>query len=137
MHEAEFLRLFHREVATPQTVFVGYNTVRFDDEFMRFLHYRNFHDPYEWQWQNDKSRWDLLDVARMTRALRPEGIEWPFDAKVKPTNRLELLSSLNKLDHANAHDALSDVQATIALAQLEAAPDFAVPVYLLLCRLPW
>lgn len=116
--EAEFLRIFEREVATPDTIFTGYNTVRFDDEFMRVLHYRNFYDPYEWQWQDGRSRWDLLDVVRMTRALRPEGIGWPFDVHGKPTNRLELLTGLNKLDHSHAHDALSDVIATIEVARL-------------------
>jgi exodeoxyribonuclease-1 len=116
--EAEFLRQFTDEIATPGTIFVGFNTVRFDDEFMRCLHYRNFYDPYEWQWKEDRSRWDLLDVVRMTRALRPAGIEWPFDINGKPTNRLELLTGLNKLDHAHAHDALSDVDATIAVARL-------------------
>ena len=117
-NEASFLRLFHEEIATPGTIFVGYNTVRFDDEFMRFLQYRNFYDPYEWQWQDNRSRWDLLDVVRMTRALRPDGIAWPFDIHDKPTNRLELLTALNKLDHEHAHDALSDVEATIAVARL-------------------
>jgi exodeoxyribonuclease-1 len=73
--EAEFLKLFHEQVATPDTIFVGFNNVRFDDEFMRYLHYRNFYDPYEWQWQDGRSRWDLLDVVRMMRALRPEGIK--------------------------------------------------------------
>lgn len=116
--EAEFLRMFNDEVSTPGTIFVGYNSVRFDDEFMRCLHYRNFYDPYEWQWQDSRSRWDLLDVVRMTRALRPEGIKWPFDVKGKPTNRLELLTAMNKLEHEHAHDALSDVEATIAVARL-------------------
>ncbi len=116
--EAEFLRLFQEHVATPGTIFVGYNTVRFDDEFMRFLQYRNFYDAYEWQWQDGRSRWDLLDLVRMTRALRPEGIQWPFDSKGKPSNRLELLTALNKLEHAHAHDALSDVEASISVARL-------------------
>jgi exodeoxyribonuclease-1 len=116
--EPDFLRLFHEEIAVPGTIFVGYNTVRFDDEFMRFLQYRNFYDAYEWQWQDNRSRWDLLDVVRMTRALRPEGIEWPFDVNGKPTNRLELLTALNKLEHAHAHDALSDVEATIGVARM-------------------
>lgn len=116
--EADFLRTFTSEIALPNTVFVGYNTVRFDDEFMRCLHYRNFYDPYEWQWQEGRSRWDLLDVVRMTRALRPDDIEWPFDLKGNPTNRLELLTGLNKLSHAHAHEALSDVEATIAVARL-------------------
>lgn len=116
--EAEFLREFENSIAIPGTVFLGFNTVRFDDEFMRCLHYRNFYDPYEWQWQDNRSRWDLLDVVRMTRALRPQGIEWPFDIHGKPTNRLELLTGLNKLSHEQAHDALSDVTATIEVARL-------------------
>lgn len=116
--EAEFLQIFHAEIATPGTIFVGYNTIRFDDEFMRYLHYRNFYDPYEWHWQDGRSRWDLLDVVRMTRALRPQGIKWPFASDGKPTNRLELLTDVNGLDHQNAHDALSDVNATIAVANL-------------------
>lgn len=116
--EAEFLRQFSEEISVPGTIFVGFNSVRFDDEFMRCLHYRNFYDPYEWQWQDGRSRWDILDVVRMTRALRPEGIQWPFDIHDKPTNRLELLTALNKLEHEQAHDALSDVDATIAVARL-------------------
>lgn len=116
--EAEFLKFFYDQVVQPETIFVGYNSVRFDDEFMRFLHYRNFYDPYEWQWQDGCTRWDLLDVVRMTRALRPEGIEWPFTDEGKPTNRLEKLTQANGLDHEHAHDALNDVLATIAVASL-------------------
>lgn len=116
--EAEFMKFFYEEVVRPDTIFVGFNSVRFDDEFMRFLHYRNFYDPYEWHWKDACSRWDILDLVRMTRALRPDGIEWPFASDGKPTNRLEYLTSLNKLDHYKAHDALSDVRATIAVAKL-------------------
>ena len=115
--EAEFLRIFTDEIATPGTIFVGFNTVRFDDEFMRFLHWRNFYDAYGWQWRDGRSRWDLLDVVRMTRALRPDGIEWPLQDG-KPSNRLELLTKSNKLAHENAHDALSDVHACIEVAKL-------------------
>jgi exodeoxyribonuclease-1 len=116
--EAEFFSIFIKEIATPGTVFVGFNSVRFDDEFIRYGLYRNFYDPYEWQWKDGRSRWDILDLSRMTRALRPDGITWPFAPDGKPTNRLEFLSSVNKLDHFNAHDALSDVNATIAVAEL-------------------
>lgn len=118
LSETEFLKLFYKEVVQPNTIFVGFNSVRFDDEFMRFLNYRNFYDAYEWEWANGASRWDLLDLVRMTRALRPGGIKWPFASDGKPTNRLEVLAKINKLDHANAHDALSDVQATIDVARL-------------------
>jgi exodeoxyribonuclease-1 len=116
--EHEFLQEFYDSVVQPDTVFLGFNTVRFDDEFMRYLHYRNFYDAYEWQWCDKCSRWDILDLVRMTRALRPEGIEWPFREDGAPTNRLELMTKLNGLDHDHAHDALSDVWATIAVAKL-------------------
>jgi len=116
--EDDFCRIFEKEISTPDTIFVGFNNIRFDDEFMRFLFWRNFRDSYEWQWKDGRSRWDLLDVTRMTRALRPEGIEWPFDSTGKPSNRLELLTGVNKLNHEDAHDALSDVNATISLASL-------------------
>lgn len=118
LSEPEFARFVSEEVFTPNTVAVGYNNVRFDDEFMRHMLWRNFYDPYEWAWSEGRSRWDILDVVRMTRALRPEGIEWAVDASGAPTNRLELLAKANNLLHTKAHDALSDVEALIALTQL-------------------
>lgn len=116
--EAEFCRYLTEEVFVPETIAVGFNTVRFDDEFMRATFWRNFYDPYEWEWKDGRSRWDLLDVVRLTRALRPEGINWPVTEDGKATNRLELLTKLNGLEHAHAHDALSDVYATIAVAKM-------------------
>ena len=116
--EAEFAKYVTEEIFVPNTIAVGYNTVRFDDEFMRALLWRNFYDPYEWEWKDGRSRWDILDVVRLTRALRPEGIEWPFREDGVPTNRLELITKLNGVAHEHAHDALSDVYATIAVAKL-------------------
>lgn len=116
--EAEFCKIFQSEIVTPGTCFVGFNNIRFDDEFMRFMLYRNFYDPYAWQWKNNCSRWDLLDVVRMTRALRPEGVVWPYDENGVCTNRLELIATANNLLHESAHDALSDVKATIAVGEL-------------------
>lgn len=116
--EAEFAKLLVNEIFIPNTITVGFNNIRFDDEFIRHLLWRNFYDPYEWAWSEARSRWDMLDVVRMTRALRPEGIEWPVDADGKPTNRLELLTKANHIDHLKAHDALSDVEALIAIAKL-------------------
>lgn len=115
--EAEFARLLMTEIFTPDTIVVGFNNIRFDDEFIRHLLWRTFYDPYEWAWRDGRSRWDMLDVVRMTRALRPTGIVWPV-IDGKPTNRLELLSAQNGLEHTQAHDALSDVTALIAVAQL-------------------
>ena len=116
--EAEFVKYMVEEIFVPNTIAVGYNTVRFDDEFMRATLWRNFYDPYEWEWKDGRSRWDILDVVRLTRALRPEGINWPFREDGAPTNRLELITKLNGVAHEHAHDALSDVYATIAVAKL-------------------
>ena len=116
--EAQFARMLSEEIFTPETVAVGFNNIRFDDEFIRHLLWRNFHDPYEWSWKDGRSRWDLLDVVRLTRALRPEGINWPLDDKGEPSNRLELITSANGIAHENAHDALADVTALIAVTKL-------------------
>ncbi|HEX4662423.1 MAG TPA: exodeoxyribonuclease I [Candidatus Saccharimonadales bacterium] len=117
-NEADFCRILIDEVCTPGTIMTGFNNVHFDDEFLRYTLYRNFHDPYEWAWVDNRSRWDLLDVVRMTRALRPDGITWPVNDKGAPTNRLEELAKANSLSHEKAHDALSDVYALIAVAGL-------------------
>lgn len=116
--EAEFCKIIVNDIFTPDTIAIGYNNIRFDDEFMRHLFWRNFYDPYEWSWKDGRSRWDMLDVVRMTRALRPDGIKWPVDENGKATNRLELITKINDVDHYKAHDALSDVMATIAVAKL-------------------
>ena len=116
--EAEFARILSEKIFTPDTVAVGFNNVRFDDEFVRHLLWRNFYDPYEWSWKDGRSRWDMLDVVRMTRALRPEGISWPVDEKGQATNRLELITKENGIAHENAHDAMSDVNALIDVTRL-------------------
>ncbi|MEO5691206.1 MAG: exodeoxyribonuclease I [Candidatus Saccharimonadales bacterium] len=116
--EPEFCKLFVSEIATPETIMIGYNNIRFDDEFIRHTLWRNFYDPYEWAWSEGRGRWDMLDVVRMTRALRPEGMEWPVDENNKAVNKLELLAIANKLDHTKAHDAMSDVDALIQLTSL-------------------
>ncbi len=116
--EYQFAAQIEQAFSLPGTVGVGYNTIRFDDEITRFMFWRNLIDPYAREWQNDCGRWDLLDVARTAYALRPEGIEWPVNAEGKPSFKLTDLSAANGLLHEAAHDALSDVRASIALARL-------------------
>ncbi|MGV7208860.1 exodeoxyribonuclease I [Oxalobacteraceae bacterium A2-2] len=116
--EHQFAATIEQAFSQPGTIGVGYNTIRFDDEVTRFLFWRNLIDPYAREWQNQCGRWDLLDVVRMTYALRPEGIEWPQHPDGRPSFRLEDLARANGLLHEAAHDALSDVRATIALARL-------------------
>lgn len=116
--EHEFCAQLTKDIFTPNTIVVGYNNIRFDDEFVRHTLWRNFYDPYEWAWQDGRSRWDLLDVVRLTRALRPSDINWPTDSTGKANNRLENLASLNKIKQEHAHDALSDVEALIGVARM-------------------
>ncbi|MBQ3294278.1 exodeoxyribonuclease I [Candidatus Saccharibacteria bacterium] len=116
--ERELAQILTTEVFTPDTTILGFNSVRFDDKFIQHLFWRNFYDPYEWQWKDGRSRWDMLDVVRMTRALRPEGINWPTTADGKPTNRLELITKANGISHESAHDALSDVNALVDVTRL-------------------
>lgn len=116
--EAEFIARVHAELSRPGTCGVGYNSIRFDDEITRYTLYRNFYDPYAREWQNGCSRWDIIDMLRLTRALRPDGIQWPEYEDGRPSMRLEDLTRANGIDHGNAHDALSDVYATLAVAKL-------------------
>ncbi|RWR01220.1 exonuclease I [[Pantoea] beijingensis] len=116
--EAEFAKRIHTLFTEPDTCVVGYNNIRFDDEVTRNIFYRNFYDPYAWSWQHGNSRWDLLDVMRACYALRPDGIVWPENDDGLPSFRLEHLTRANGIEHANAHDAMSDVYATIAMAKL-------------------
>ncbi len=116
--EAEFIRQINEEFSQPNTCVVGYNNIRFDDEVTRTTLYRNFYDPYAREWQNGNSRWDIIDMVRLTHALRPEGIKWPEHLDGKPSFRLEQLTVANGIAHESAHDALSDVYATIAMAAL-------------------
>lgn len=116
--EAEFIGQIHDEFSQPNTCVVGYNNIRFDDEVTRATLYRNFFDPYAREWQNGNSRWDIIDMVRLTHALRPEGIEWPKHPDGKTSFRLEQLTEANGISHEAAHDALSDVHATIAMARL-------------------
>ena len=116
--EREFAQRIEQEMAQPGTISVGYNSIRFDDEVTRFLFWRNLMDPYAREWQNQCGRWDLMDVVRMVFALRPDGINWPTKEDGTHSFKLEDLTRANGLAHEAAHDALSDVRATIALARL-------------------
>ncbi len=116
--EAEFTARIAREFMEAGTCGAGYNSLRFDDEVTRCLLYRNFYDPYEREWKNGNSRWDLIDLLRMTQALRPDGIHWPVYEDGSPSFRLEELTKANNIEHTGAHDALVDVRATIAMAKL-------------------
>ena len=117
VNEAEaFSRIFD-EMSRPETCTLGYNSLRFDDEFVRHGFFRNFFDAYEREWRGGNSRWDLLDVMRLACALRPEGIEWPMREDGNVSFKLEHLAAANGVREGEAHEALSDVRALIGLAR--------------------
>ena len=134
LREAEFFARLNEELSVPGTCAVGYNSIRFDDEFIRFGLYRNFHDAYEREWRNGNSRWDLLDVMRLMRALRPEGMEWPLREDGQPSFRLEHLAEANGVRNGMAHEALSDVRALIGLARKMKSAQQRLWYYALLLR---
>jgi exodeoxyribonuclease-1 len=113
---AAFAHIFD-EMARPETCSVGYNSLRFDDEFVRHGLFRNFFDPYEREWRGGNSRWDLLDVMRLAHALRPDGIEWPQREDGATSFKLEHLAAANGVRTGDAHEALSDVRALIGIAR--------------------
>lgn len=115
--EAEFAARIHEAFSEPGTCGVGYNSLKFDDHVTRYLFYRNFFDPYEREWARGNSRWDLINLARACYALRPDGLQWPEREPGVPSFRLEDLTAANDIGHVGAHDALSDVRATVDLAR--------------------
>lgn len=121
VRESEFAGRIAEEMGRAGTCCVGFNNFRFDDEVTRYLFYRNFIDPYEREWARGNSRFDLIDVVRMMRALRPEGLDWPDRDDGTPSFRLEDLARANDLDTGRAHDALADVHTTLELARKLAA----------------
>ena len=116
--EAGFFHEVHSLLAEADTTSLGWNSLRFDDVVCRFGFWRNFIDPYEHSWRNGCTAWDLIDLARAARALRPEGLTWPDHDTGVPSFKLEHLAAANGIEHDDAHDALSDVRATLALGRL-------------------
>ncbi|MFC0679280.1 exodeoxyribonuclease I [Lysobacter korlensis] len=117
MTEAAAFALIFEEMSRPETCTLGYNSLRFDDEFIRHGLFRNFFDAYEREWRAGNCRWDLLDVMRLAHALRPDGIVWPKREDGKPSFKLEHLAEANGVREGDAHEALSDVRALIGLAR--------------------
>lgn len=120
MNEAEMIERLVGEMMKPGTITCGYNSIGFDDECIRSTLYRNLYDPYEREYANSCSRWDIINLVRATRDLRPQGMV--FDKKNSDTGftsfRLTDLTEENNIEQIGAHDALVDVRATINVARM-------------------
>lgn len=118
INESEFADRIYKLFNVPGTCIIGYNNIKFDDEFSRNLFYRNLYDPYGWSWKLGNSRWDLINVLRTCYTLRPKGIKWPKNENNLPSFKLKHLTYANGIKHDNIHNAMSDVYATLEIAKL-------------------
>ncbi len=117
--ESEFIEKINNLFSQNGTCVCGFNTIKFDDEFIRNALYRNFLDPYEREWKNNCSRWDIIDLVRAAHDFRPQGINWPAPkANGNPVFKLTEMTAANNIEQIGAHDAMVDVNATIAVARL-------------------
>ncbi len=115
--EYEAALKIHKIVNTPGTISAGYNSLGFDDEFIRFLFYRNLLDPYEHQYSNGCSRMDILPMAVIYRVFHPESMNWP-QIEGKPSLKLDLIARENQfVTSGRAHEAMNDVEALIELSR--------------------
>ena len=118
--EYDFIRRINDMFMVPGTVGAGFNSINFDDECIRTTLYRNLFDPYQREYKEGRSRWDIMNLVRATKDLRPDGIE--FSKKNPETGytsfKLTDLTEENHIEQEGAHDALVDVRATIEVAKL-------------------
>lgn len=117
LNEFEAIEKIHKLINTPGTISVGYNSLGFDDEFLRFSFYRNLLPPYTHQFANQCGRMDIYPMIILYYLFKPDSLKWPeIDGKI--SLKLENLAARNDFNHGVAHNALVDVEATIALAKL-------------------
>lgn len=114
--ETEFAGRLYEELSRPGTCSVGYNSINFDNKFMRFLFFRNFLPAYWHEFKNGCSKWDLFNLTRMIALLRPEVLNIAEDEPM-PSFSLANIARRNDFAHDNPHDALSDVGASLDLAR--------------------
>jgi exodeoxyribonuclease-1 len=117
MSEYDAVCQIHQWMNTPRTISLGYNTLGFDDEFLRFSFHRNLLPPYTHQYASGCRRMDILPFTVIYRLYSENTLKWP-EIDGKPTLKLEHLNSANQLASGRAHDAMVDVEATVALAEM-------------------
>jgi exodeoxyribonuclease-1 len=115
--EYEAARAIHAQLNVPGTISIGYNSIGFDDEFLRFTFHRNLLPPYTHQYANGCRRMDLLPITIMAWLYRPELLDWPVE-NGRSSLKLEEIGALNGLFSGRSHDAMADVEAALRLARI-------------------
>lgn len=114
--EYEAVRKIHALINEWETISIGYNTLGFDDEFLRFSFFRNLLPPYTHQYERGCYRMDMLPITILYWLFKKDIIHFPI-VNGKPSLKLENISAANQLTTGQAHDAMVDVQATVELAR--------------------
>ena len=99
------------------STFIGYNSINFDEEFLRRTLFKNLEYPYLTN-TNGNERGDLFSLARACHLYYPDCIKTPISDKNNPVFKLEKLAPMNDIKHDKAHSAMGDVLATIEIAKL-------------------
>ena len=98
-------------------IYIGYNTISFDEEFLRKSLFKTLFDPYL-TLNNGNKRSDLLNILRANHAYFPDSIKIPLNEKGKLSFKLDQIAPFNGISDFSAHDAIGDTIATIKLAEL-------------------
>src|SRR3989344_8843941 len=115
--EYEAIRQIHQLVNEPGTISIGYNTLNFDDEFLRFSFYRNLLSPYTHQFANGCGRMDIYPIIVLYHLFKPDILQWPTKKDGSVSLKLENINAANQLAEGSAHHAMVDVEVTLALTR--------------------
>ena len=121
----EMMRKLHEKLTSwSPSLFIGWNTIDFDERLLRQAFYKTLHDPYQTV-RNGNNRTDALRIAQACSIFGPHALKYPVNKKGAKVFRLDQLAPLNGFAHDNAHDAMGDVKATVFICRMmkEAAPD--------------
>ncbi len=98
------------------SIFAGYNSIRFDEEMLRHALFQTLHPAYLTSYHGN-SRADVLGLVMSATALSPACLSVPRGPEGRPVYRLEGLAAANGIAHGRAHDAMTDVLATVDLCR--------------------
>lgn len=118
MAENQAIQKIHEILNQPGTISLGYNTLSFDDEFLRFNFFRHLRTSYTHQFANGCRRMDLFPLLLFYYHFRFDSLTWPpRDEEGGISLKLDKISQANHLASGAAHRAMVDVEASLALAK--------------------
>ena len=111
--EYEALIQTHQLFNRPNQINIGYNSLSFDNNMLRFSFYRNLLDPYSHQFKNNTFRADVMNINLLYYLYKSDVLSWDIDKPMK----LENINARNNLFKGKSHDAMVDVEVTLELSR--------------------